>query len=55
MYLWQWDVSLDPIKQKVSAEMHIMQSNIVYNCSGQGGGNSSYVGMAAEVIPLDQN
>ncbi len=33
MYLGQWDVSLDPIKQAVLAEMYIMQSNVIHNCS----------------------
>ncbi len=29
-------VSLDPIQQTVLTEIHIMQRNIVYNCSGWG-------------------
>ncbi len=37
IYLGQWDVSLDPIKQTVLTEIHVMQSNIVHNCSGEGG------------------
>ncbi len=28
MYLGQWDVSLDPIKQTVVTEVYIMQSTI---------------------------
>ncbi len=46
-YLGQWDVSLDPIKQTVLTEVHIMQSTIVRNCSGRG---CSSTGMAAAVI-----
>ncbi len=49
MYLGQWDVSLDPIKQAVLTEKHILQSNIVNNCSG---GGSSSTGMAAVVIAI---
>ncbi len=52
MYLGQWDVSLDPIKQTVLAEVHIMQSNIVHNCSGGGGGSCSLPGMAPVVIAI---
>ncbi len=38
MYLGQWDASLGPIKQAVLTEKHILQSNIVNSCSGEGGG-----------------
>ncbi len=31
MYLGQWDVSLDPIKQTILTEAHILQSTIVHN------------------------
>ncbi len=34
MYLGQWDVFLDSIKQTDLTEAHIMQSTIVHNCSG---------------------
>ncbi len=51
MYLGQWDVSLDPIKQTVLTEIHIMQSTLVYNRSG-GRGTSSSTVMAAVVIAI---
>ncbi len=35
VYLGQWNVSLDPIKQTILTEAHIMQSTIVQNCSGE--------------------
>ncbi len=38
LYLGKWDVSLDPIKQTVLTEAHIMQSTTFHNCSGEGGG-----------------
>ncbi len=52
IYLGLWDVSLDPIKQTVLTEIHIMQSNIANNCSGGGGGNSYSTWMAAVVISI---
>ncbi len=36
MYLGQWDVPLDPIKQAVLTEVRIMQNTIVHNCAGGG-------------------
>ncbi len=38
MYFGHWDLSVDPIKQTVLTEVYIMQSTIVHNCSGRGGG-----------------
>ncbi len=40
MYFLYYVCFPDPIKQTVLAEMHIMQRNIVNNCSGFGGGGS---------------
>ncbi len=51
MYLRQWDVSLDPIKQTVLTEAYIMQSTIVHICSGVGGSSSPTV-LAAVVIAI---
>ncbi len=48
MYVRQLDVSLDPIKQTVLTEAHIMQSLMVNNCSG--GFSCSSTMMAAVVI-----
>ncbi len=45
MYLGQWAVSLDLIKQTLSTEAHIMQCTIVHDCSG--GVSSSSTVMAA--------
>ncbi len=53
MNLGQWDVSLDPVKQTVLTEIHIMQGNIVNNCSGGGGSNLS-TWMAAVIISIAQ-
>ncbi len=50
MYLGQWHVSLDPIKQNVFTEAHISKNSIGNNCSG--GGTSSSTGMAAVVIAI---
>ncbi len=43
MYSGQWDDSLGPIKQTFLTEIHIMQSTLVNNCSGDGGTSSSTV------------
>ncbi len=47
MYLGQWDVSLDHIKQILLTEAHIMQGTIVHDCSGGRGVSSSSTVMAA--------
>ncbi len=54
MNLGQWHVSLDPVQQTVLTEIHIMQSNIVHNCSGRGVGNNSSTWMPAVIIATAQ-
>ncbi len=46
VYLGQWDVSLDPVKQTFLTELHIMQSTI------DQGGSSSSTGMVAVVMVI---
>ncbi len=47
MYLGEWDVSLDRIKQTVLTEAHIMQNTILHNFSGGVGLSGSSTVMAA--------